>query len=84
MNALAFVVNRRHKLYAGQIELKTAAEYIMKARGSFGTCSDYYEETVIALKQIGLNDPVLSEIVRLLKFDTNGSSKLPLSSYIER
>ncbi len=73
MNAIAFVVNHLHKLYAGPIDPKTAAKYIMKASGSLGTCSDYYEETVIALKEFGLNDPVLSEMLRLLKIGEKGS-----------
>ena len=62
--ALTFVVNRAHEQYAGDLDLETAADYIAKARGKFGSCAEYYAETVAALRAQGLEDADLFALLR--------------------
>jgi len=69
--ALTFVVNRAHEQYAGVLDLETAADYIAKARGKFGSCADYYAATVAALRAQGLEDPELFTLFQQVEQDSS-------------
>jgi len=49
--ALAFVVDEDHPQFAGNMPLAEAARLIARAEGTFGTCRDYFFETVRALQE---------------------------------
>lgn len=71
IEALTFVVNTGHIQYA-ELEPKTAAPYILEAKGIKGTCFDYLDSTIQQLESIGISDPYLEalmEEVRILKSD---------------
>lgn len=64
--AIAFVVNRAHPLYAGTSSPEETAAIIAQAHGKFGSCADYYRDTITALAKQGLEDTTLSSVVELL------------------
>src|SRR5438552_4683419 len=64
--ALAFVVDRAHRQYAGKLNLSEQADVIATACGAFGSSADYLERTRIALVTHGIVDPYLERLVRLV------------------
>jgi cation transport protein ChaC len=64
--ALAFVVDRAHRQYAGKLGLSEQADVIATACGAFGSSADYLERTRIALVTHGIVDPYLERLVRLV------------------
>ena len=64
--ALAFVVDRAHRQYAGKLSLSEQADVIATACGAFGSSADYLERTRIALVTHGIVDPYLEKLVRLV------------------
>ena len=69
--ALTFVVNRAHEQYAGALDLETAADYIAKAWGKFGSCAEYYAATVAALRTQGLEDADLFALLQQVEQCSN-------------
>ena len=69
--ALTFVVNRAHEQYAGALDPETAADYIAKAWGKFGSCAEYYAATVAALRTQGLEDADLFALLRQVEQCSN-------------
>ena len=65
--AIAFTINQNHPLYAGDIPNDKAVDIISAATGVFGACADYFTKTTEVLKNLGLNDSRLEEIVRLIQ-----------------
>jgi cation transport protein ChaC len=65
--AIAFTINQNHSLYAGDIPNDKAAKIISTACGVFGSCADYFTETTIALRNLGLDDSRLEEIILLIQ-----------------
>ena len=65
--AIAFTINQNHCLYAGDIPNDKAAEIISTAYGVFGSCADYFTETTKALRNLGLDDNRLEEIILLIR-----------------
>ena len=67
-DALAFVVAPDQPQYAGDMPLAEQARYIAAAAGKFGSCRNYLEETVEALRAERIPDPdleiLLSEVER--------------------
>jgi cation transport protein ChaC len=59
LEAIAFVINRRHRAYAGNISLETTVNSIATARGALGSCSDYLMQTVNGLMSVGIEDKPL-------------------------
>ena len=62
-DVLAFVSNREHPQYAGVMAHEVAAGWIRGAEGSFGRCADYFRQTLRSLKDAGLDDPDLADLV---------------------
>ena len=54
-------------LYAGDIPNDKAVDIISAANGVFGACADYFTKTTQSLRNLGLNDSRLEEIVRLIQ-----------------
>tara|TARA_B100001093_G_scaffold261064_1_gene249494 strand:- start:504 stop:1127 length:624 start_codon:yes stop_codon:yes gene_type:complete len=65
--AIAFTINQNHPLYAGDIPNDKAVDIISAATGMFGACADYFTKTTEVLRNLGLNDSRLEEIVRLIQ-----------------
>jgi glutathione-specific gamma-glutamylcyclotransferase len=69
VSARAFVVDRRHKNYAGRLSLDETARLIIQGIGARGPCRQYLENTVAELRKLGqLDGPIhrLEEKVREL------------------
>lgn len=54
--AIAFVVNRNHPQYAGNVPLETTINSIATASGQLGSCADYLIHTVDGLIQVGIKE----------------------------
>ena len=63
-NAIAFVINRDHNRYAGTLDDETMIRTIAEAKGTLGSCSEYFYETVLQLDNHGMPDPRLATIAR--------------------
>jgi len=59
LTALAFVVDRQHPQYAGQLSMREQARVLACAAGAFGSSADYLEHTRVALITHGIVDPYL-------------------------
>ncbi len=64
--ALAYVVDRDHRQYAGRMPTLEAAEIVRNAHGASGPNIDYVVNTVAHLKSLGIRDNGLEDIVRRL------------------
>jgi len=64
LTALAFVVDRRHPQYAGQLSLARQAEVLSSAVGAFGSSADYLERARVSLITHGIVDPYLESLAR--------------------
>ena len=64
LTALAFVVDRRHPQYAGQLSLVRQAEVLASAVGAFGSSADYLERARVSLITHGIVDPYLEALAR--------------------
>jgi cation transport protein ChaC len=62
LRALAFVVLRNCRDYAGRLPLDEAARIILEAAGRRGTCREYLESTFCHLEQFGLADRQLRRV----------------------
>ena len=56
---LAFVADPRHPQYAGGLTDDERATCIVGARGVLGSCLEYLEQSVSALRAAGISDPGL-------------------------
>jgi glutathione-specific gamma-glutamylcyclotransferase len=67
VSARAFVVDRRHKNYAGRLSLEATARLILQGIGARGPCRQYLENTVAELRKLGLVDGPLHRLEVLVK-----------------
>lgn len=61
-HAIAFVMRRDCDRYAGHMNEEEVAQCIAKAKGRLGPCSDYLENTVAAMDQIGIGGTQLHRL----------------------
>jgi glutathione-specific gamma-glutamylcyclotransferase len=59
LTALAFIIDRTHSHYTGQLTLAQQAKVLACAVGAFGSSADYLEHARIALITHGIIDPYL-------------------------
>ena len=59
LDAIAFVINRHHRAYAGDISLETTVNSIATASGELGSCADYLMQTLNGLMTVGIKDKPL-------------------------
>ena len=64
--AVAYVVDRRHEQYAGNLDEASAARIVSGAVGQAGPNEDYVLNTVAHLKALGIRDHWLEEVGRLV------------------
>ena len=62
--ALAFVINRRHPMYAGRLPRSEVVRTLATAAGRMGTASDYLFNIVAGLGAFGIRDSHLTSIAR--------------------
>ena len=66
ITAVAFVVDRSHKEYAGRLPTGRVVDMIAQGSGERGSCLQYLENTVHHLEALGLSDPTLRRLLRLV------------------
>lgn len=59
VEAIAFVVNRHHSGYAGNISFDATVNTIATAKGQLGSSADYLFQTVDGLNSVGIKDKPL-------------------------
>ena len=64
--AIAYVVDRNHSQYCGDLPPERQAGIIAGASGISGENRDYLKKTVRKLAELGISDPGLAEIDRLV------------------
>ena len=64
--ALAFVMNRRSPLYAGDMSLEDTAAILAKSCGHLGTGAEYLLNTITHLELRGIHDPYLWQLQELV------------------
>ena len=67
VEALAFVVNRTHVDYAGELTADDILRLVKQGQGQFGACQDYVENTLQHLRDLKIHDVRLEKLARLLK-----------------
>jgi cation transport protein ChaC len=67
VKARAFVVDRRHKSYAGRLSIEETARLILQGVGGRGPCREYLENTVRQLESLGLVDGPLHRLEMKVK-----------------
>src|SRR3546814_14234421 len=60
---MAFVVDRRHRQYAGALDHDSVVALILQGRGDRGPCLQYLENTVHHLRALGLKDVALERLL---------------------
>lgn len=65
-HAIGFVTGTAHGQYAGGLSVEITARVIAGACGEKGPCRDYLAATVTALAEHGIDDPALSDLLRLV------------------
>jgi cation transport protein ChaC len=66
VQAFAFLANRRHRQYAGQLPPDLEAGIVRRARGAAGANADYVVNTVTHLRTLGIREPRLERLMRLI------------------
>jgi glutathione-specific gamma-glutamylcyclotransferase len=62
VSALTYVVDRKHRQYAGALDAEVAAAHVAGAAGVSGANEDYVLNTVAHLKALGIRDQWLEEV----------------------
>lgn len=67
VSALAFVINQQAPGYAPTLPMDDLVRIVMNARGKYGSCFEYVEQTHIALEALGIHDLHLQELVNRIR-----------------
>ena len=60
--SVAFTVDKKHKNYFGQKDIKIKARMIAKASGFLGSCKEYFDNTLDSLSELNITDTEMSAI----------------------
>ncbi len=66
VNALCFLVDRRHPQYAGQLPFEVQAWLVRRSVGASGANIDYVVSTVMHLRALGVHDVRLERLMAML------------------
>jgi cation transport protein ChaC len=69
VEALAFIVDRSHRQYAGSLNVDHAASVVRGAVGQSGRNEDYVFSTVQHLEALGIHDHWLENVAAKLSHD---------------
>ncbi len=69
VDALSYVVDRTHAQYAGALTLPELERFVGQGVGISGPNPDYVRQTYAHMGEIGIDDPVLAALTRLLPTD---------------
>lgn len=67
VEAIAFVIERRHERYAGKLPDADVAATLAEAHGPLGTCRDYLVQTASNLTRLGIGDTHLDRLCELVQ-----------------
>ncbi|MBO04292.1 MAG: gamma-glutamylcyclotransferase [Chloroflexi bacterium] len=67
VRAIAFVMNTQHDGYAGRLTIEETADMIAKAHGRLGRCSEYLENTVMHLDELGIGDGPMHRLLERVR-----------------
>ncbi len=67
VNSLAYVVDRVHEQYTGEMSLERQADVIAQAVGGRGPNCEYLFNTALHLAEIGMEDRELSELAEMVR-----------------
>ncbi|HEY9671983.1 MAG TPA: gamma-glutamylcyclotransferase [Waterburya sp.] len=73
LEAIAFVINRHHRAYAGDISLETTVNSIATATGELGSCAEYLMQTLNGLMSVGIQDKQLLRLCDRVLAQQNAS-----------
>ena len=59
IEAIAFVINRQHSLYTGDLPIETTIESLATAGGHLGSSAEYLLQTINGLATVGIKDKSL-------------------------
>jgi cation transport protein ChaC len=63
VSALTYVVDRQHSQYTGKLAVDDIARFVAQGHGSSGASKDYVENTLMALKEMGLEEKKLQSVL---------------------
>jgi cation transport protein ChaC len=63
VSALTYVVDRQHSQYAGKLGVEEIARFVEQGHGQSGASKDYVEKTLMALKEMGLEEKKLQSVL---------------------
>jgi len=66
LRAVTFLVNRAHPRYLRELSVAQTAQIIATAKGDIGSAREYFENTVMHLRQLGVVDAGLARIAHAL------------------
>jgi cation transport protein ChaC len=75
VQATAYVANRRHPQYAGALSLERQAYLVRRSVGASGYNIDYVVNTVLHLRELGVYEPRLEQL--LIRLGHDRASRLP-------
>ncbi|MEQ8355377.1 MAG: gamma-glutamylcyclotransferase [Kiloniellaceae bacterium] len=64
VRAITFIVDRKHRQYAGRLPHDDMVELILQGKGNRGPCMEYLENTVHHLRALGLKDRGLERLLK--------------------
>ncbi len=74
VNALAYVVDRRHRQYARGLNHEALLAHVLQGHGQSGACRDYVLNTLALLHELGIDDHALSWLAAALAEDSRAGS----------
>ena len=63
LRAYAYVADRSHEQYCGELSLERAADLVATGKGTRGTAFEYLACTVDELKRSGVHEPSLERVL---------------------
>ena len=67
VTALCYMVDREHEQYAGNLSIEDQLKYVRQGVGRSGANPEYVQKTVAHMREVGIRDAKLEELVRQLE-----------------
>ena len=82
VEALAYVVDRSHVQYCGDLPLAEKTALVLQGVGDSGTSADYLESLVDSLEALEIHDPGLVELRVAVRRALDNTSEVPATSIV--